>query len=326
MNAGQQPGQLLVVGSINMDLVFQTSQLPNPGETVIGGSFCQINGGKGANQAVAAARGSNVPVKLFAAVGGDDYAVSIMESFKLESRLCTELIQQVTDAATGVAAIMVDDQGENMICVAAGANARLSSELVEAVANQVFEQASVVLLSAEIPLATIRAVIERTVQHGGLVILNPAPALQGFRDDALLADVDILTPNEHEARILTGIEVTGFDSAVEAGRRLQKSGVTTVIVTLGSQGVVVVPCIDSIDSIESDGPWAVSPPEVQVTDTTAAGDCFNGLLAAELARGQSLSQAVEVAVVGASISVTRVGAQTSLPKVEEIGPLIRTIN
>ena len=122
------------------------------------------------------------------------------------------------------------------------------------------------------------------------------------------------------------MEVTGFDSAVEAGRRLQKSGVTTVIVTLGSQGVVVVPCIDSIDSIESDGPWAVSPPEVQVTDTTAAGDCFNGLLAAELARGQSLSQAVEVAVVGASISVTRVGAQTSLPKVEEIGPLIRTIN
>ena len=326
MNAGQQPGQLLVVGSINMDLVFQTSQLPNPGETVIGGSFCQINGGKGANQAVAAARGSNVPVKLFAAVGGDDYAVSIMESFKLESRLCTELIQQVTDAATGVAAIMVDDQGENMICVAAGANARLSSELVEAVANQVFEQASVVLLSAEIPLATIRAVIERTGQHGGLVILNPAPALQGFRDDALLADVDILTPNEHEARILTGIEVTGFDSAVEAGRRLQKSGVTTVIVTLGSQGVVVVPCIDSIDSIESDGPWAVSPPEVQVTDTTAAGDCFNGLLAAELARGQSLSQAVEVAVVGASISVTRAGAQTSLPQVEELGPRMRTTN
>ena len=321
MNAVQQPGQLLVVGSINMDLVFQTSQLPNPGETVIGGSFCQINGGKGANQAVAAARGSNVPVKLFAAVGGDDYAVSIMESFKLESRLCTELIKQVTDAATGVAAIMVDDQGENMICVAAGANARLSSELVEAVANQVFEQASVVLLSAEIPLATIRAVIERTVQHAGLVILNPAPALPGFRDDALLADVDILTPNEHEARILTGIEVTGFESAVEAGRCLQKSGVTTVIVTLGSQGVVVVPCIDSIESDESDGPWAVSPPEVQVTDTTAAGDCFNGLLAAELARGQSLSQAVEVAVVGASISVTRVGAQTSLPKVEEIGPL-----
>ena len=153
--------------------------------------------------------------------------------------------------------------------------------------------------------------------------MNPAPALQGFRDDALLADVDILTPNEHEARILTGIEVTGFDSAVEAGRRLQKSGVTTVIVTLGSQGVVVVPCIDSI---ESDGPWAVSPPEVQVTDTTAAGDCFNGLLAAELARGQSLSQAVEVAVVGASISVTRAGAQTSLPQVEELGPRMRTTN
>ena len=151
MHTVQQPGELLVVGSINMDLVFQTSKLPSPGETVIGGSFCQIYGGKGANQAVAAARGSSVPVKLFAAVGGDDYAVSIMESFKLESRLCTELIQQVTDVATGVAAIMVDDQGENMICVAAGANARLSSESVEAVANQVFEQASVVLLSAEIP-------------------------------------------------------------------------------------------------------------------------------------------------------------------------------
>jgi len=320
MNAVQQPGGLLVVGSINMDLVFQTSQLPNPGETVIGGNFCQINGGKGANQAVAAARGSNVPVKLFAAVGGDGYAVSIMESFKLESRLSTELVQQVSDAATGVAAIMVDDQGENMICVAAGANERLSSAAVEAVVDQVFEQASVVLLSAEIPLSTILAVIGRTAPYGGLVILNPAPALQDFRDADLLTDVDILTPNEHEARILSGIEVTGFDSAVEAGRRLQKFGVTTVIVTLGSQGVVVVP---SMDSIESDGPWAVSAPEVQVTDTTAAGDCFNGLLAAELARGRSLSQAVEVAVVGASLSVTRAGAQTSLPTVEELEIRIR---
>jgi ribokinase len=135
-----------------------------------------------------------------------------MESFKLESRLSVALIQQVADAATGVAAIMVDDQGENMICVAGGANERLSSESVEAVDNQVFEQASVVLLSAEIPLATIRAVIGRTVQHGGLVIFNPAPALQDFRDAAFLADVDILTPNEHEARILSGIEVTGFAS------------------------------------------------------------------------------------------------------------------
>jgi ribokinase len=321
MQAIQQSGELLVVGSINMDLVFQTSQLPSPGETVIGGSFCQINGGKGANQAVAAARGSNVLVKLFAAIGGDGYASSIMESFKLEPRLSVALIQQVADAATGVAAIMVDDLGENMICVAGGANERLSCEAVEAVANQVFEQANVVLLSAEIPLATIRAVIERTVQHGGLVIFNPAPALQDFRDDAFLADVDILTPNEHEARILTGIEVTGFDSAVEAGRCLQEFGVTTVIVTLGSQGVVVVP---PVDCTESEGPWVVSPPEVQVTDTTAAGDCFNGLLAAKLARGQSLSKAVEVAVAGASISVTRAGAQTSLPTVEELAQITST--
>ena len=321
MQATQQPGELLVVGSINMDLVFETSQLPSPGETVIGGSFCQINGGKGANQAVAAARGCQVPVKLFAAVGGDGYAALIMKSFKLEIRLSTELIQRFADAATGVAAIMVDDQGENMICVAAGANELLSSDLLATVASQVFEQASVVLLSAEIPLATIRAVIRRSVQHEALVILNPAPALQEFRGDAVLADVDILTPNEHEARILTGIEVTGFESAVEAGRCLQEFGVTTVIVTLGSQGVVVVP---PIDSIESEGPWVVSPPEVQVTDTTAAGDCFNGLLAAELARGQSLSKAVEVAVAGASISVTRAGAQTSLPTVEELALITST--
>jgi ribokinase len=321
MQATQQPGELLVVGSINMDLVFQTSQLPSPGETVIGGDFCQINGGKGANQAVAAARGCQVPVKLFAAVGGDGYAALIMKSFKLEIRLSTELIQRFADAATGVAAIMVDDQGENMICVAAGANELLSSDLLATVASQVFEQASVVLLSAEIPLATIRAVIRRSVQHEALVILNPAPALQEFRGNAVLADVDILTPNEHEAKILTGIEVTGFESAVEAGRCLQEFGVTTVIVTLGSQGVVVVP---PIDSIESEGPWVVSPPEVQVIDTTAAGDCFNGLLAAELARGQSLSKAVEVAVAGASISVTRAGAQTSLPTVEELALITST--
>ena len=321
MHTVQQPGELLVVGSINMDLVFQTSKLPSPGETVIGGSFCQIYGGKGANQAVAAARGCQVPVKLFAAVGGDGYAALIMKSFKLEIRLSTELIQRFADAATGVAAIMVDDQGENMICVAAGANELLSSDLLATVASQVFEQASVVLLSEEIPLATIRAVIRRSVQHEALVILNPAPALQEFRGDAVLADVDILTPNEHEAKILTGIEVAGFESAVEAGRCLQEFGVTTVIVTLGSQGVVVVP---PIDSIESEGPWVVSPPEVQVIDTTAAGDCFNGLLAAELARGQSLSKAVEVAVAGASISVTRAGAQTSLPTVEELALITST--
>ena len=260
-------------------------------------------------------------MKLFAAVGGDGYAALIMKSFKLEIRLSTELIQRFADAATGVAAIMVDDQGENMICVAAGANELLSSDLLATVASQVFEQASVVLLSAEIPLATIRAVIRRSVQHEALVILNPAPALQEVRGDAVLADVDILTPNEHEAKILTGIEVTGFESAVEAGRCLQEFGVTTVIVTLGSQGVVVVP---PIDSIESEGPWVVSPPEVQVIDTTAAGDCFNGLLAAELARGQSLSKAVEVAVAGASISVTRAGAQTSLPTVEELALITST--
>jgi len=318
MTTVRQPGELLVVGSINRDLVFQTSQLPSPGETVLGGDFCQINGGKGANQAVAAARGSSVLVQLLAAVGGDCYAESILESFRLEARLSTELIQQVADAATGVAAIMVDDQGENMICVAAGANEQLSTEAVAVVADQVFEQASVVLLSAEIPLSTIRAVIRRTVQHGGLVILNPAPALQEFRDDDVLADVDILTPNEHEARILSGIEVTGFASAVQAGRCLQRFGVTTVIVTRGAQDVVVVPCV------ESGEPWVVSPPEVQVTDTTAAGDCFNGLLAAELARGQALAQAVEVAVVGASISVTRAGAQTSLPTVAELGLRIRS--
>lgn len=318
MQAIQQPGELLVVGSINMDLVFQTSQLPSPGATVIGGSFCQVNGGKGANQAVAAARGCQVQVHLFAAIGGDSYALSIMESFKLELRLSTELIQRFADAATGVAAIMVDDQGENMICVAAGANKLLTSTSLATVASQVFERASVVLLSAEIPLATIRAVISRSVEHEALVILNPAPALLELRDDALLADVDILTPNEHEARILTGIEITGFESAVQAGQCMQEFGVTTVIVTLGSQGVVVVP---PIDSIESEGPWSVSPPEVQVTDTTAAGDCFNGLLAAQLARGQSLTKAVEVAVAGASFSVTRAGAQTSLPTVEELALL-----
>ncbi len=323
MQAIQQPGELLVVGSINMDLVFQTSKLPSLGETVISGSFCQINGGKGANQAVTAARGCQVPVKLFAAVGGDAYAASIMESFKMEPRLSIELIQQFADASTGVASIMVDDQGENMICVAAGANELLSSDLVKTVPDKEFEQASVVLLSAEIPLSTICAVIRRTVQYEALVILNPAPALQDFRNAAVLSDVDILTPNEHEARTLTGIEVTGFDSAVEAGRCLQAFGVTTVIVTLGSQGVVVVP---PVDNLESRGPWAVSPPEVQVTDTTAAGDCFNGLLAAELALGQSLSKAVEVAVVGASISVTRTGAQTSLPTHEEIASFITSTN
>ena len=305
---------LLVIGSINLDLVLEAQQLPTPGETVLGGMFSQVNGGKGANQAVAAARGGDSDVVLIAAVGNDDFGRQVLQAYEEEARLSTKLIQTKSGVSTGVAAILVDQQAENMICVAPGANAQLTSEDVERLDDVWFDDARVLLASMEVPLTSIEQAVIRAKQGGAMVVVNPAPVVAQLAEQMFLAQVDILTPNEHEASQLSGVRVEDVESArVAAAEIRDKYSIPVVIVTLGADGVVV----DSPDSSS----LHVQAPKVDAVDTTAAGDCFNGVLATQLAAGVPLQQAVSLAVQAASISVTRRGAQTSLPQRNEFNKL-----
>ena len=232
---------LMVIGSINLDLVLETDCLPSPGETVLGGTFMRINGGKGANQAVAAARGGNCEVVLLSAVGDDDFGHRVVRDYQNEPRLNSKLIVEKKGFATGVAAILVDQHAENMICVAPGANAELSAADVKTLSEHDLANVAVLLASLEVPLDTIHVAVLRSKAKGATIILNPAPVVPGLENHAVLKDVDILTPNEHEIQQLTGIEVHDFSSAVSAARAIiSKYGIDTIVVTMGSLGVVVV--------------------------------------------------------------------------------------
>tara|TARA_B100000945_G_scaffold221291_1_gene178722 strand:+ start:3654 stop:4565 length:912 start_codon:yes stop_codon:yes gene_type:complete len=299
----------MVIGSINLDLVLETGRLPSPGETVLGGKFSRINGGKGANQAVAAARGGNLNVAFLSAVGDDDFGRSVVQDYQAEPRLNAAFIVEKSGFATGVAAILVDQHAENMICVAPGANAELSVSDVDLIDDQHFMKVTVLLASLEVPLDTIHVAVRRSKASGATIILNPAPVVPGLAAHAVLDDVDILTPNEHEAGKLSGIQVSDVGSAVQAARVIiSQFGIGTVVVTMGSLGVVVV---------YQDEYFEVKAPPVKARDTTAAGDCFNGVLAAQLAAAVEFPEAVALAVRAASLSVTRRGAQTSLPEFAE---------
>ncbi len=304
--------RLMVIGSINLDLVLETNSLPTPGETVLGGTFSRINGGKGANQAVAAARGGSPEwpeVTFLAAVGDDDFGARVVEDYQVECRLNASHILTKTGFSTGVAAILVDQHAENMICVAPGANAELSVADVDAIDPQTLDNVELLLASMEVPLKTIYAMIKRCKVGGARVILNPAPVVPELIDHPILNEVDILTPNEHEAAQLAARDVQDTESAIEAGREIiRKYGIQIVVITLGAEGVVVV---------ESASSYEVAAPQVQAIDTTAAGDCFNGVLAAQIAAGVDFREAVGLAVKAASLSVTRRGAQTSLPVYSE---------
>ncbi|WP_168565563.1 ribokinase [Crateriforma spongiae] len=291
--------KIVVVGSINTDMVIRTRRLPGPGETVLGGTFLMNPGGKGANQAVAAAKlGGDV---VFIGKVGDDSlgrdAVANMQHCGVDTRF----IGVDPDLASGVATITVDESGENCIAVASGANACLSVADVQSAWKQI-DDVSMVLMQLETPLETVQAAAQLAKQSGATTILNPAPAQD--LPDALLALIDIITPNEHEAHQLTGVTINSDDSAKSAAQRLQQRGVPTVIITMGDRGAWIqsddfTGCVDAIPA--------------KVVDTTAAGDTFNGALAAELALGTARVDAVRLANHAASIAVTRQGAQGSCP-------------
>ncbi|MBS0262164.1 MAG: ribokinase [Planctomycetes bacterium] len=306
------PSSVIVLGSINTDLVVRSERLPQPGETVIGGEFYQAAGGKGANQAVAAARAAKTPVTFIGAVGDDTNGRESLARLRSENLNC-DYLKVVAGEASGVALILVDAQGQNLISVASGANARLTPQDIEAIPENVFQSARVFLACLETPLDTIACGLRRARRTGLLTILNPAPASREILSAGLLPWVDILTPNAGEAAGLAGIEVDHREAeeaplALRAARALQAQGCGEVIVTLGARGCLVV----------GQETQAVSGRTVRAVDATAAGDAFCGALAVALAEGRALLDAVAWANAAAALSVTRRGAQPSLAARSEI--------
>jgi ribokinase len=291
--------RIVVVGSANTDMVVKTERIPGPGETIIGGNFIMAAGGKGANQAVAAAR-LGAQVTFVACLGQDVFGDQAVAGYRREE-IDTSLIVRDTDAASGVALIFVDAHGENSIAVASGANARLTPADVER-ARDAIAHADIVLVQLEVPVESVHRAIELAHSVGTPVILNPAPAKEIA--PSLLAQVSIATPNEHEIKV-----VVGESHREQAIARMLETGTETVLVTLGKQGVLWA---------TKDGQQRVPAFAVQATDTTAAGDAFNGGLACALARGLPMAEAIRYANAVAAISVTRMGAQPSLPTADEV--------
>ncbi len=315
-------GRVIVVGSVNVDLVVVTDRLPRPGETVIGGDIARHHGGKGGNQAVAAAR-MGALVEFVGAVGTDDLGRAAADALAA-GRVATTCLAHL-DRATGVALIVVDRDGENLIAVAPGANASIDpAAVIAALASLATGPGDVVLTVAEIPTAAVRAALEFGRAAGATTILNPAPA-DGL-DAATLALADVITPNRSELALiarLAGVDPTGAVAtavdAMGAARNLEtlarsvlggSGGGRAAVVTLGAAGAIVVPANDEA--------VALGPADVTPIDATGAGDTFSGVLAASLAAGLPMVAAARRAVVAAGISTTRAGARGGMPTRAEV--------
>lgn len=300
--------KIVVIGSSNTDMVIRSPRMPRPGETVLGGEFMMNPGGKGANQAVAAARLGG-DVTFIAKVGDDVFGKQTLGNLAAEG-IVTDHVGVATDAPSGVALINVDASGENSISVASGANSTLSTTDIDA-AEEAIAAARVVLMQLEVPVATVAYAAAVAKRHGVTVVLNPAPAPSMPLPAELLENVDIIIPNRTEMELITGV---GSDESVEAGvARLRELGVATVVVTLGSEGSLVC----TADSTVGVAPFKVSP-----VDTTAAGDTFCAALCVGLAEGMPLDRAALFGNLSASVTVTRAGAQPSIPRRSEVDALI----
>lgn len=292
--------RVVVVGSSNTDLVLSCNHLPRPGETVLGGEFARFAGGKGANQAVAAAR-ADAQVSFISAHGDDDFGREAKRGLKSED-IDVRHFQMKPEYSSGVALIFLGGKSrENMIGVARSANDAVSKDDVQE-AGVLFARAKVVVAQLEIPLSAVEAAAEMALENGAIFLLNPAPARK--LPKSLLAKVGVLVPNESEAELLTG-----KSDPSQAARVLLSRGVARVAITLGAAGVLL---------LDETGERILQAPRVKPLDTTGAGDCFCGWLAAGLADGLDFDQATQRAVRAASISVTRKGAQAGMPHRFEI--------
>ena len=296
--------KIIVIGSSNTDMVVKCKKLPTPGETILGGAFLMNPGGKGANQAVAAARLNGI-VTFVTKTGNDHFGEQSKLLFEKEG-IDTRFLIRDQKNPSGVALIAVDENGENTIVVASGSNATLSAyDIDEEV--YVADKEDVYLMQLEIPVGTVEYVAQKVSDKGNRVILNPAPAR--LLSQELLDSVYVLTPNEIEAEILTGIKVENASSAERSAMKLLDKGVKNVIITMGAAGAYL--CTPEISKM-------IPVVPVKAVDTTAAGDAFNGALAVALAEGKDLEEAVGFANKAASISVTRLGAQASAPYRNEL--------
>jgi ribokinase len=302
-----QSKKIVVVGSCNTDMVIKADRLPVPGETILGGTFFMNPGGKGANQAVAASRmGGNVT--LISKTGNDVFGKQSVMLYTAEN-IKTDYIYSDPKHPSGVALITVDSQGENCIVVASGANAYLTPSDIDKASAEI-ENCDLVLMQLEIPIDTVEYVAEMASKKGIKVILNPAPARA--LSDNLLKHLYIIIPNKSEAEILSGIKVSDIDSAKQAADIISAKGVDIVVITLGSQGALIK---------EYNEYLFVEAFKVDALDTTAAGDTFCGAFCVGLSEGRTIPEAVKLAARAAAITVTRMGAQASIPYRSELSSL-----
>lgn len=298
--------QILIVGSTNTDMVIQAKRLPRPGETVIGVTFFMNPGGKGANQAVACAR-LRGNVTFVCKTGNDIFGHQSHQIFKDED-INTSYVFSDLKKPSGVALIFVDENAENCISVASGANSNLLPADIS-LAEEAILKSDFVLMQLEIPIETVEFTAKLAKENGKIVILNPAPAPTTPLSPDLLKNIDLIIPNETEAEIISGIKVIDKESAIQAAKKIIEMGVSNVIITLGSKGALLF-----------DGKLTEFIPsfKVKAIDTTAAGDCFSGALTIALSEGRSLSDAIRFANKAAAISVTKQGAQASMPYRAEV--------
>lgn len=297
--------KVVVVGSLNMDLVIRAPRLPRAGETLAGESFATVPGGKGANQAVAAAR-LGASVAMIGCVGNDAYGEQLRGALLAEQIDC-QAVTSLDDVPTGIASIVVDDSSQNAIIIVAGGNGQLTPERVADFDN-LLAAAEVVICQLEVPVSTVAHTLKRARALGKTVILNPAPAVAALPAE-WYALIDYLIPNETEAALLTGLPVDSLASAQVAAGALIANGAGKVLITLGEQGVVFA---------NDQGFEHFPARKVQAVDTTAAGDTFVGGFAAALSRGLSEAEAIRFGQAAAALSVTRAGAQPSIPSLNEV--------
>ncbi|CAB3700267.1 ribokinase [Paraburkholderia rhynchosiae] len=305
MASKETRSRVAVVGSLNMDLVARAPRLPHPGETLAGRTFAQVAGGKGGNQAVAAAR-LGAQVSMLGCVGADANGAQLRAGLEAEGIDCASVETGVQ--ATGVALIIVDDASQNAIVIVAGSNGEVTPETI-ARHEAVLAAADIVICQLETPPDTVHAALGAARRLGKTVILNPAPAT-GPLPAEWLPLIDYLIPNELEAATLTGLPVGSPEEAATAAAVLQAAGARNVLVTLGPRGVQA--------TLEGAAPALYDAPQVKAVDTTAAGDTFIGGFAAQLAQGASVDAAIRFAQSAAALSVTRAGAQPSIPTRAEL--------